>query len=92
MSTRKRLKDPEEIKKHVGKASLFLQGEFNLTRAGVPRIIVKTKTCTYSIVYLARADKWKLFYPFPGEPLSQKKKYFESLQYVKTFLEDNRDS
>ena len=78
--------NPQKITNLVKYTAHQIGGEFNITSGGVPRIIYKGKDISFSIVYIARINKWKIFFPFPAEHDEQKKEYFEDIEKLKSFL------
>ena len=76
----------EYIKKIIQSASFLLGGNFKPTNRGVPRIILKTKKTTYSIVYSYKFLNWKIFYPYPEIPEKQTKLYFENIFKLMEYL------
>lgn len=74
-----------EIKNKVERAAILLDGDYNETNSGVPRIIYKKDAVTASIVYAAKSDRWKVFFPFPAS--IQKKEYFDNIDQVKEWLQ-----
>ena len=62
----------------------LLNGDFDITQSGVPRIIYKRENISASIVYVANLDMWKAFFPFPA--IAQKKLYFCNLDQLKRWL------
>ena len=74
----------EDIVQHVKEHAEALGGEFNLTQKGVPRIIMTGKEMKISLVYVARSNIWKAFYPYPSK--NQERKYFHSAMDLLIFL------
>lgn len=74
-----------DIKKKINTAAVFLDGDYSETNSGVPRIIYKRTNVSASIVYVAKSNQWKAFYPFPAN--NQKKIYFDNLDQVKGWLQ-----
>lgn len=75
---------PEAIVQHVKDYAKTLGGEFNLTRKGVPRIIMTGRDMKMSLVYAARSDVWKAFFPYPAK--KQERKYFNTTNDLILFL------
>lgn len=75
---------PDEIIKLVKGCAEVLNGEYAETLNGVPRIIFQGKDYKISVVYVARTNQWKAFYPFPSS--KQKRKYFKDIHELSHFL------
>jgi len=80
------MKQSEMIRELVESVAECLCGEFNLTEDNVPRIIFKGSKHKISVVYLARSQHWKAFYPFPSN--EQKKEYFGTMRDLISWLFD----
>lgn len=78
--------NPEQIKELIKKTALYLNGEYNETTGGVPRIIVSGTFHKFSVVYVAKADKWKVFFPFPATDEQQSKEYFNCTEDLFRYL------
>jgi hypothetical protein len=76
-----------KIKSIVKDTANLLNGKYDETVDGVPRIIISGTYNTFSIVYVARSGEWKVFYPFPADVDKQKKIYFKFTEDLKTYLE-----
>ena len=76
--------NPEDINKFVEDFAYELGGEFNVTANGVPRIIMKGREMKISLVYVAKSNVWKAFFPFPSA--EQERKYFENSEQLVQFL------
>lgn len=78
--------NPQEIVEHVQHFAEILDGEFNLSPKGVPRIIMTGEQIKISLVYVAKSDIWKAFFPYPSS--KQERKYFESHIAMLSFLRE----
>ena len=78
--------NPNEIVEHVKSYAETLGGEFNLTPKGVPRIIMTGATEKISLVFVAKSNIWKAFYPYPSD--DQQRKYFKSRAELISFLHE----
>ena len=74
----------EFIKDLVKNLAPFVNGNYDETAEGVPRIIVQGKDYKLSIIFVANSHQWKVFFPFPAE--EQTKLYFDNTDLLKDFL------
>ena len=78
----------------VKNGAYVLNGRFDLTIAGIPRIIYKSIKSNFScsIVFSGRKKLWKAFTPFPAEDNeNQKRHYFKTLLEVKEFINEQEN-
>lgn len=78
--------NPSSVVKYVENFADILNGEFELTRGGVPRIIMRGSQFKISLVYMARARLWKAFFPFPADV--QERVYFKTNMKMLEFLKE----
>lgn len=76
----------------VRKTASLVGGEFDVTKAGTPRIILQLPQFKCSVVYISRTGQWKLFFPFPAPAQEQRKMYFEGFDDFYTFVKEGRDA
>jgi hypothetical protein len=65
--------------------AIDLDGKFQMRR-GVPTVIVATEDMTYSVVYFADSQKFRVFSPYPAEPEDQERVDFRSREAVLSFF------
>ncbi len=81
--------DKANIIQTVKKAAFLLDGEFDTTRSGVPRIILRLGDIKASVVFVARSDQWKMFSPFPSDG-NQKREYFKTFPQLVNAVAERR--
>lgn len=68
----------QEIKNKVTEMAQFLGGTFNISKRGVPYILVEGTYFKFSICWFGKGRFWRLFYPW-GET-NQIKENFKAYQ------------
>lgn len=66
----------EQIVEYVKQTAATVNGEYRLTQNGVPHILCVGRDTTFSLVYAAKSEKWKAFFPWPAPSEKQTRKYF----------------
>lgn len=79
---------PEDIKKCVKEYAQTLNGEYNETQSGVPRIILTGKEYKISLVFVGKSKIWKAFFPYPAAPEKQERKYFKTTAEIMDFCRE----
>ena len=76
----------EKIKDLMRGTASYTNGEYDETDSGAPRVIVQGTYNKFSLVYIARSNKWKVFWPFPCTDKPQNKQYFNNSEDMYKYL------
>jgi len=76
----------EQIIEYVKQTAATVNGEYRLTRAGVPHILCNGRLTTFSLVYAAKSKRWKAFFPWPAPDSEQDRIYFNDEEAMILYL------